>query len=92
MSAAEVEDLFCSFCGRSQHEVAKLVSGPGIYICDTCIALAEDIVVEAHGTDEEMLSTLRRLTRESDCLVEELRRRGVPWERISQAMRDEEPS
>jgi ATP-dependent Clp protease ATP-binding subunit ClpX len=30
--------LYCSFCGRSQHEVKKLIAGPAVYICDACIA------------------------------------------------------
>jgi ATP-dependent protease Clp ATPase subunit len=37
-------DLVCSFCGRSQHEVAKLIAGPGCYICDACVGLAGDVV------------------------------------------------
>ena len=32
--------LYCSFCGESQHAVAKLIAGPGVYICDRCVALA----------------------------------------------------
>jgi hypothetical protein len=37
-------DLKCSFCGKTQEEVAKLVAGPGVYICDQCIRLGYDIV------------------------------------------------
>ena len=36
--------LCCSFCGRSQHEVRKLVAGPGVFICDECIELSMAIV------------------------------------------------
>ena len=36
--------LFCSFCGKSQHEVRKLISGPGIYICEECVALCNEIL------------------------------------------------
>jgi hypothetical protein len=36
----------CSFCGKSQKEVKKLIAGPGIYICDECIALCIDILLE----------------------------------------------
>ena len=35
--------LACSFCGRSQHEVRKLIAGPGCYICDACVGLAEGV-------------------------------------------------
>jgi hypothetical protein len=36
-------DLTCSFCGRSQHEVRKLIAGPGCYICEVCVALTEGV-------------------------------------------------
>ena len=36
----------CSFCGRSQNEVQKLIAGPGVYICDECIAVAQHILEE----------------------------------------------
>ncbi|MCP4717178.1 MAG: ATP-dependent Clp protease ATP-binding subunit ClpX [Deltaproteobacteria bacterium] len=38
--------LFCSFCGKSQEEVRKLVAGPSVYICDECIELCNDIIAE----------------------------------------------
>jgi len=38
--------LLCSFCGKSQHEVRKLIAGPSVYICDECIALCNDIIQE----------------------------------------------
>jgi hypothetical protein len=37
-------DLACSFCGKSQKQVKKLVAGPGVYICDECIGLCNEIV------------------------------------------------
>jgi ATP-dependent Clp protease ATP-binding subunit ClpX len=39
-------NLLCSFCGKSQHEVRKLIAGPSVYICDECIALCNDIIQE----------------------------------------------
>src|SRR5262245_29510489 len=36
--------LYCSFCGKSQHDVRKLIAGPGVYICDECVDLCTDIV------------------------------------------------
>ena len=36
--------LHCSFCGKSQHEVKKLIAGPNVYICDECIDLCNEIV------------------------------------------------
>lgn len=38
--------LYCSFCGKSQSEVVKLVAGPSVYICDGCISLCQEIVDE----------------------------------------------
>lgn len=44
--------LTCSFCGKGQEEVRKLVAGPMVYICDECIELCNDIVAEEYGKDE----------------------------------------
>jgi ATP-dependent Clp protease ATP-binding subunit ClpX len=38
--------LYCSFCGKSQHEVRKLIAGPSVFVCDECIALCTDIIRE----------------------------------------------
>ena len=40
------ENLFCSFCGKSQKEVKKLIAGPAVYICDECIQLCGEIIEE----------------------------------------------
>ena len=42
----EKDTLFCSFCGKSQKEVKKLIAGPTVFICDECIALCNEIIVE----------------------------------------------
>ena len=45
--------LYCSFCGKNQHEVRKLIAGPSVFVCDECIALCNDIIrEEAQGDDE----------------------------------------
>ena len=53
--------LYCSFCGKSQHEVRKLIAGPSVYICDECVELCNDIIREeldeVGGTDHEQLPT-----------------------------------
>ena len=46
--------LYCSFCGKSQHEVKKFIAGPSTFICDECIDLCNDII-----TDEELLLVAR---------------------------------
>lgn len=50
----EKGQLKCSFCGKSQEQVRKLVAGPGVYICDECIELCTEIVEEELNTEEEM--------------------------------------
>jgi ATP-dependent Clp protease ATP-binding subunit ClpX len=43
--------LYCSFCGKSQHEVRKLIAGPSVFICDECIDLCNDIIREEASTE-----------------------------------------
>lgn len=45
-TAESVDLLKCSFCGKSQRQVRKLIAGPGVYICDECIELCNDIIAE----------------------------------------------
>ncbi len=53
--------LYCSFCGKSQHEVRKLIAGPSVYICDECVELCNDIIREeldeVSASDREQLPT-----------------------------------
>jgi len=44
--------LYCSFCGKSQHEVRKLIAGPSVFICDECIELCNDIIREETAGDK----------------------------------------
>src|SRR5690554_7434381 len=61
--------LYCSFCGKSQHEVRKLIAGPTVFICDECVELCMDIIREENKssmvksregvpTPQEILSVL----------------------------------
>ncbi len=43
--------LFCSFCGKNQHQVKKLIAGPSVYICDECVGLCNDIIREEEQTN-----------------------------------------
>ena len=56
MSEESGQVLYCSFCGKSQHEVKKLIAGPSVFICNECVDLCNDIITEeALGTtDGEM--------------------------------------
>jgi ATP-dependent Clp protease ATP-binding subunit ClpX len=47
----ENDNLFCSFCGKNQSEVRKLIPGPAVYICDECIQLCSEIIEEKSEKD-----------------------------------------
>lgn len=47
------DDLLCSFCGKSQDEVKKLIAGPSVYICDECIQLCTEIIAEEYGLEKD---------------------------------------
>ncbi len=49
--------LYCSFCGKSQHEVRKLIAGPSVFICDECVELCNDIIREELEDRQEQAST-----------------------------------
>jgi ATP-dependent Clp protease ATP-binding subunit ClpX len=53
--------LYCSFCGKSQDEVRKLIAGPSVYICDECVDLCNDILREEFGADVESTFDLEHL-------------------------------
>src|SRR5215472_3554111 len=52
--------FFCSFCGKSQYEVAKLIAGPDVFICDACVGLCDDVLIDGDpyyaGITREALS------------------------------------
>nr|MBP9936552.1 ATP-dependent Clp protease ATP-binding subunit ClpX [Pyrinomonadaceae bacterium] len=50
------ELLTCSFCGKSQNDVRKLIAGPGVYICNECIGICNEII----NDDEQTASTVTR--------------------------------
>src|SRR5690606_1160086 len=45
--------LYCSFCGKSQHEVRKLIAGPSVFVCDECVELCNDIIREEMAEQAE---------------------------------------
>src|SRR5438128_6548873 len=53
--------LYCSFCGKSQHEVRKLIAGPSVFICDECIELCNDIIREEGASAESSRSDKSKL-------------------------------
>ena len=56
--------LKCSFCGKSQNDVRKLIAGPTVYICDECIELCNDIIAEEW--EEEKSREIRRLPKPTE--------------------------
>ena len=61
-------NLFCSFCGKNQDEVRKLIAGPSVYICDECIELCNDIIAEEN--EREAISR-RKSTIPKPCEIKE---------------------
>ena len=51
----EKESLFCSFCGKSQKEVKKLIAGPTVFVCDECVELCMDIIKEDSKNNKKKL-------------------------------------
>ncbi|WP_066371770.1 helix-turn-helix domain-containing protein [Herbidospora mongoliensis] len=100
----------CSFCGKPENEVERIVAGPGVYICDQCVSLAATVIEQSAATgedspdkpklpiwnslsDEEMLSHIPRVAAHIDATetdltawVRELRRRGVTWAKLGEAL------
>jgi len=102
MPTPVLEDLSCSFCTKSKDHVAKLIAGPGIYICDECIGLCNEILDEdksqsladwsALSTDELMermvvvAKSRDRVDKVVGGVVKMLRARDVTWSRIGEAL------
>ena len=58
MAEDKEKSLFCSFCGKNQHEVKKLIAGPSVFVCDECIELCNDIIKEeSKELNEEIIKT-----------------------------------
>jgi ATP-dependent protease Clp ATPase subunit len=67
--------LHCSFCRKSEHQVRKLVAGPGVYICDECVAIASRIMAITDYSQVQT-SVWRRFVRRVRELVASVRRRS----------------
>ena len=58
VSKASSDKLSCSFCGKSQDDVKKLIAGPSVYICNECVDLCNDIIEEEIKSEEDTLSLI----------------------------------
>jgi len=97
-----MQTLYCSFCRKPSTAVAKLVGGPGVYICDACVGLCVDILEGrstpgfpgfASLTEAQLLSTLQPSSAAVESTrallqqhVDMLRGRGVSWDKIGRAL------
>lgn len=61
MAKEHKDEPRCSFCGRTQDEVKKLIAGPGVYICDECINVAETILADELGEEEKPAFEMKEL-------------------------------
>jgi hypothetical protein len=100
--ASRLQALRCSFCTKDKDSVAKLIAGPGVYICDECVGLCNLIIAEGlapglgswnEHPDDEMLASLARIqaaVAQADAAVHDhvavLRERGISWTRIGEAL------
>jgi hypothetical protein len=100
--AGRLEDLHCSFCLKDKGAVAKIVAGPGVYICDECVGLCGLILAEEPAPgfvswnehpDDEMLASLAKIqaaVAQADAAVHDhvavLRGRSISWTRIGEAL------
>jgi ClpX C4-type zinc finger len=100
--ATRLPTLCCSFCIKDRGAVGKLIAGPGVYICNECVDLCDQILAQnptaefgswSEKPDEEMLASLARIqavVSQVDAAVHDhvavLRDRGVSWTRIGQAL------
>ena len=99
---AHKSPLYCSFCRKDDETVEKLIGGPGVYICDACVAICNRILKGKPApafrgwdslSDAELLRALRPGVAAVDAVrdvlqehVDILRRHDVSWERIGDAM------
>ncbi|HET6738600.1 MAG TPA: ClpX C4-type zinc finger protein [Kribbella sp.] len=94
--------LRCSFCGKLADEVQQLIAGPGVFICNECVALCERVINDQPlpsfppldgKTDEELLADMARIDASRGQVetaiqdrVLRLRSRSVTWARIGEAL------
>jgi len=102
MIKASSKKLYCSFCRKSDQEVSKLIAGPGVYICDACVGLCNDILADRPTpgfagwhtlTNDRLLAALKpseaavEAAREVlQTQIELLRKRDVSWSEIGGAL------
>ena len=74
-------ELRCSFCGKSQDEVKKLIAGPTVYICDECVELCNDIIAEEY--EREGAARATQIPKPSECYADDRRSEGAEGSRFA---------
>jgi hypothetical protein len=69
--------FFCSFCGKSQHEVAKPIAGPDVFICDACVELCDDVLLDNDPAKAATAEELRLRTTEDLIVLKAKTARGL---------------
>lgn len=77
----------CSFCGKSQTEVGTLVSGPGVFICDECVRLCQDVIASGAGKQKATDSLLPE-NAPTERLLKTLAGYNGAFESVDRAMQD----
>ncbi len=87
--------LYCSFCGKSQHEVRVLVAGPTVFICDECVELCSDTVRERTGKAltpteafNKCFNMIGELTNKITALLAVEKRRREPFDELEKGLAD----
>lgn len=78
--------VHCSFCGKPEVQVRKVIAGPGVFICDVCVALCNTILATDDGTSRPHMSVLQSLTVEE--LLEQLPRIASVQSRVEDDLRE----
>jgi len=77
-TSTQLQLLCCSFCGKNQREVKRLIAGPTVYICDECIGLCNDIIAEEIDREERAGVLRAKLPGEVRALIAGILERGLP--------------
>jgi hypothetical protein len=101
LSALRKSPLRCSFCGKGEKEVARLIGGPNVHICDACVGTCNKILDATPAnfagwekmTNEDLLTGLETAEATVEAtravlqrMIDELRRRSVSWDAIGKAL------
>lgn len=85
---SEAPTSYCSFCGKSQHEVTKLIAGPAVFICNECVSLCNEIIRSdevkklAAEAAEALIADIRRDTLERLADLKTLMERRPWWKKL----------